>query len=170
MQVQMPFERAKRRLSEMLEVSPRPKVVIVTMFRNPRYVRELMGLGASAYMLKSTSVEHLLAVIRGAVLHPDEENAVVNMPREAVEAERGGSGGVLTGREMEVLLLAARGLENSRIASRLRIAEGSVRRHLMNIYRKLGVNSRTEAIREALSEDWITIEDFTQEAEEEGNS
>ena len=54
MQVQMPFERAKESLSKMREISPSPKMVIVTMFEEPRYVRELMNLGASAYLLRAS--------------------------------------------------------------------------------------------------------------------
>jgi DNA-binding NarL/FixJ family response regulator len=52
MQVQMPFERSKESLLKMSEISPPPKVVVVTMFEEPRYVRELMRLGASAYLLR----------------------------------------------------------------------------------------------------------------------
>jgi DNA-binding NarL/FixJ family response regulator len=51
MQVQMPFDRAKDSLLKMSEISPAPKVVIVTMFEDPRYVGELTRLGASAYVL-----------------------------------------------------------------------------------------------------------------------
>jgi two-component system, NarL family, nitrate/nitrite response regulator NarL len=51
MQVQMPFEKSKESLLKMSEISPPPKVIIVTMFEEPRYVRELMRLGASAYLL-----------------------------------------------------------------------------------------------------------------------
>jgi DNA-binding NarL/FixJ family response regulator len=51
MQVQMPFERSKKSLLKMREISPQPKAVIVTMFEDPRYLRELMNLGASAYLI-----------------------------------------------------------------------------------------------------------------------
>ena len=67
MQVQMPFERSKESLLKMREISPPPKVVVVTMFEEPRYVRELMDLGASAYLVKSASVEHLIGAVRAAV-------------------------------------------------------------------------------------------------------
>ena len=67
MQVQMPFERSKESLLKMREISPPPKVVIVTMFEEPRYVRDLMEVGVSAYLLKSVSVEHLTGAIRAAV-------------------------------------------------------------------------------------------------------
>jgi DNA-binding NarL/FixJ family response regulator len=63
MQVQSPFERAKDFLARMRAVSPPPKVVIVTMFGSPRYLRELMNLGASAYLIKSASTQHLIGAM-----------------------------------------------------------------------------------------------------------
>src|SRR3712207_3470246 len=60
MQVQMPISQAKENLRRMREAAdPPPKVVIVTMIENPHHVRELMDLGASAYIVKSASAEHL---------------------------------------------------------------------------------------------------------------
>ena len=63
MQVQMPFSRAKETLKAMRAFPEAPKVVIVTMFESPRYVRGLTGVGASAYLLKSFSSEHLVAAV-----------------------------------------------------------------------------------------------------------
>jgi DNA-binding NarL/FixJ family response regulator len=60
------------------------------------------------------------------------------------------------------LLLAARGLSNRQIAASVHLAEGTVKRHLANIYQKIGVSSRGEAAREALIRDWITVEEVTQ--------
>jgi DNA-binding NarL/FixJ family response regulator len=163
MQVQMPFERSKGSLLEMREISPAPKVVLVTMFEEPRYVRELTNLGASAYLLKSVSVEHLTGAIRAAIFDPKGKHVVVGMPQQMIEEVEGGSGGVLTIREMEVLLLVARGLSNQQIARSLSMSEGTVKRHLANAYPKMGVSSRGAAVRKALFENWITIEEVTQE-------
>jgi DNA-binding NarL/FixJ family response regulator len=162
MQVQMPFERSKESLLKMSRVSPAPKVVIVTMFEEPRYVRALMNLGASAYLLKSVSVDHLTGAVRAAVFDPKGQH-VVGMPQEMIEEVEDGSGDVLSVREMEILLLVARGLSNRQIASALTVSEGTVKRHLANAYPKMGVSSRGEAVRHALFENWITIEDINQE-------
>jgi len=167
MQVQMPFERAKESLQKMRDISPALKVVLVTMFEEPRYVRELMNLGASAYLLKSVSVEHLTGAVRAAVFDPKGHHVVVGMPQQMIEQVEEGSGGVLSAREMEILLLVARGLSNSRIASLLTLSEGTVKRHLANAYPKMGVSSRGEAVRKALFEHWITIEDITKQDEEQ---
>src|SRR5215203_4111476 len=136
MQVQMPFERAKESLLKMSQISSPPKVVVVTMFEEPRYVRELMRLGASAYLLKSVSIEHLTGAVRAAVFDPEGQHVVVG-----------------------------RGLSNRQVGSSLRLSETTVKRHLANAYPKMGVASRGEALRKALSEGWITIQDITQEEE-----
>lgn len=162
MQVQMPFERARESLLKMRNISPpAPKVVLVTMFEEPRYVRKLMELGASAYMLKSASIEHLTGAVRAAVVDPKAHHVVVGMPRAMLGELEEGSRGVLSVREMEILLLVARGLSNRQIASSLKVSEATIKRHLANAYPKMGVSSRVEAVRKALFENWITIEDVT---------
>jgi DNA-binding NarL/FixJ family response regulator len=166
MQVQMPFERALQTLKAMRSFPDPPKVVIVTMFESPRYLRGLTGVGASAYLLKTSSSEHLVAAVRAAAFDPASENAVVGMPRSMLEGTEEGVDGILSGREFEILLLAARGLSNRQIASSLHVSEGTVKRHLANVYPKMGVGSRGEAAKEALLREWITIEEIT--AEDEG--
>jgi DNA-binding NarL/FixJ family response regulator len=162
MQVQMPFERAKKSLERMRALPHPPNVIVVTMFEEPHYVRSLMELGASAYLVKTSSSEHLVAAVRAAVFDPRAKNAVVGMPTAILEESTDGVEGVLSARELELLLLAARGLSNRQIAASVHLAEGTVKRHLANIYQKMGVSSRGEAAREALLRDWITVEEVTQ--------
>jgi DNA-binding NarL/FixJ family response regulator len=80
MQVQMPFQRAKESLGRLRALPHPPKVIVVTMFEEPHYVRSLMELGASAYLVKTSSSEHLVAAVRAAVFDPRAKNAVVGMP------------------------------------------------------------------------------------------
>jgi DNA-binding NarL/FixJ family response regulator len=162
MQVQMPFEKAREALDRMRGVEPPPKVVIVTMFEDPNFVRDLMRLGASGYVLKSSSSRHLIAAVRAAVFDPVPRNVVVGMPREMLEEAEGGADGVLSARELEILLLAARGLSNRQIATRVHLAEGTVKRHLHNCYHKMEVGSRGEASRKALHDEWITVSEITE--------
>jgi DNA-binding NarL/FixJ family response regulator len=162
MQVQMPFERAKGSLRQMCSFPHPPKVVILTMFENRRYVRELMQLGASAYLVKSSSSEHLVATVRAAVFDPTGRNVVVEMPRDMLEGTQEGEDTILSARELEILLLASRGVSNRQIASRVHVAEGTVKRHMANINEKMGTSSRGQAARKALSQGWITIEEITQ--------
>jgi DNA-binding NarL/FixJ family response regulator len=166
MQVQMPFEKAREALDQMRAVEPAPKVVIVTMFEDPALMRDFLRLGVSGYVWKSSSSRHLVGAVRAAVFDPEEGNVVVGMPREMLEEAEGGSEGVISARELEILLLAARGLSNRQIATGVRIAEGTVKRHLSNTYHKMGVGSRGEAVRKALQDEWITISEITEEEEE----
>ena len=167
MQVQVPFERAREALERMRAVEPTPKVIIVTMFEDPAFVRDLMKLGATGYVLKSSSSRHLIATVRAAAFDPKARNVVVGMPRELLEEAEGGAEGVISARELEILLLAARGLSNRQIATRVHIAEGTVKRHLHNSYHKMGVGSRGEAVRKALHDEWITISEITEDEEKE---
>ena len=167
MQVQMPFEKAREALDQMRAVEPPPKVVIVTMFEDPGFVQDLLRLGASGYVLKSSSSRHLIAAVRAAVFDPVERNVVVGMPREMLEEAEGGAEGVISARELEILLLAARGLSNRQIATRMYITEGTVKRHLHNCYHKMEVGSRGEAVRAALLQEWITISDISEEEQKE---
>jgi len=162
MQVQLPFQRAVATLKAMRSFPKAPKVIIVTMFESPRYIRALTGVGASAYVLKSSSADHLVAAVRAAAFDPGSESVVVGMPTELLEGTREGAESVLTARELEILLLAARGLSNEHIASSLHISEGTVKRHLANVYIKMGAHSRGQASKEALLRDWITIEEITE--------
>ena len=167
MQVQMPFEKAKEALDQMREVEPAPKVVIVTMFEDPAFVRDLLKLGASGYVLKSGSSRQLVGTVRAAVFAPEGGDVVVGMPREMLEEAEGGSEGVLSARELEILILAAQGLSNRQIAGRVHLAEGTVKRHLHNTYNKMEVGSRGEAVRKALHDEWITVSEITEDEEEE---
>jgi DNA-binding NarL/FixJ family response regulator len=161
MQVQMPFERAVATLQAMRAFPDPPRVIIVTMFESPRYVRALTGVGASAYLLKTASAEQLVANVRTAIFDQQGKNVVVGMPTEMLQESTDGVEDVLSARELEILLLAARGLSNLQIAASANLAESTVKRHLANVYNKMGVSSRAEAAREALLRDWITIEELT---------
>ncbi|MGB3681909.1 MAG: response regulator transcription factor [Rubrobacteraceae bacterium] len=166
MQIETPLQKGKENLSRVLAISPRPKVLIVTMFENPRYVRDFLKLGASAYLMKSADVEDLAGAIRSVAQDTGQtDDIVVGIPQEALEMSVDGFREVLTDREMEVLLLAARGLSNRRIASSLYLSEATVSRHLANIYSKMGVGSRTQAAKKALAEGWVSIPEIVGETE-----
>jgi ATP/maltotriose-dependent transcriptional regulator MalT len=85
------------------------------------------------------------------------------MLRTMLESTQEGSESTLSARELEILLLAARGLSNHQISRRLSISEATVKRHLANVYGKMSVSSRMEAAKQALSDNWITIEQITEE-------
>ena len=165
--VEMPVMGALEAMDQLLGLSPPPKIVVVTMHDNPRLVREFLGRGASAYLVKSASLQELVAAVHNAAessAEAHDENVVMVVPREAFEqAERATKEGGLSARELEILLLVARGLSNRQVSRALRVAEATVKRHLANLYPKMGVASRGEATSKALSEGWISTRDVTRE-------
>ena len=159
--VEMPVMGAQAALKKILALPRPPKVVIVTVFADTRLVQELLALGASAYLSKGASMQTLLDTVRSVARGGDEENVIVSVPRETMHrTEEGDPGGELTRREREVLLLVARGLGNERIGENLHLSTTTVKRHLSNIYEKLGVHSRGEAVGRAVSEGWISSWDI----------
>ena len=159
--VEMPIMGAKQVMERMLENSPPPKVVIVTMYDDPRLVRELIGLGAVAYLVKSATMEELHTAVHTAAnspIGPDKDIAIVAPPKVFGNlAEADG----LSKRELEVLLMVARGMSNHQIAVSLHLSEATIKRHLANIYPRIGVSSRGEAVSKALSKKWISARDIT---------
>jgi DNA-binding NarL/FixJ family response regulator len=164
--VDMPVMGAREVLEHLVDITPMPKVVVVTMYDDSRLVRELLGLGATAYLVKSASLEELLAAVHTAAQEPEEphdENVLLVLPRETLEKVESGTDEKLSARELEILLLVARGLSNRQVANTLSLSEATVKRHLANLYPKLNVNSRGEATRKALSEGWISTREVTRQ-------
>jgi DNA-binding NarL/FixJ family response regulator len=164
MEVERKPEEAATEIRGMLEVSPDSRVVVLTIHQDPLLVREMAGLGTSAYVHKSSTVEELLGTVRRAVSGGPEVDggyAVVGMPERMMGQVRTADGYDLSARELEVLVLAGRGCSNAQIASRLDLAEATVKRHLANVYSRLGVSSRGEAMSRAMSQGWLTERDIT---------
>jgi DNA-binding NarL/FixJ family response regulator len=154
--VEMPVMGAREAMERILENPSSPRVIIVTMHDDPGLVRELIGLGASAYLVKSATIEELHTAVHTAASSPPG-NVVI--PPSTLRDPAGAGG--LSRRELEVLLMVARGMSNNQIAVSLYLSEATVKRHLANVYPKIGVSSRGEAVRMALSKGWISPRDIT---------
>jgi DNA-binding NarL/FixJ family response regulator len=160
-QIDTDLNTAREVLSRLREASPDSKIVVLTMSENLRYLQALSKMGIDAYIHKSTSAEELIATIEAKSREPGGENMVVSMPRNLLERLGEEPMGALSERETEVVVLAARGFSNARIAEELNVAEATVKRHLANVYQKVGVHSRTEVVRTALMKQWIGIHEIT---------
>jgi DNA-binding NarL/FixJ family response regulator len=161
---------AQEIISGIRKASPDSRIVVLTLWDNLRYLQAISKMGIDAYLHKTSSAEELVAAIDAAVSDdPGGGNVMVSMPRGLLQriGEEPASG--LSERETEVVVLAARGLSNRLISKELHISEGTVKRHLANIYEKAGVHSRNEAVRTALMEQWIGIHEITSSADGNGH-
>lgn len=145
-------------------LSPSTAVLILTAYDDDQYIFTLLEAGAAGYLLKDVRSTQLIEAIREvyageSVLHPAIARKVVS--RFARAGEKGGESGLdqLTGRELEVLKLAAKGMTNTDIARELSLSVRTVQNHLSNVFSKMGVGSRTEAVLHALRKGWFTLED-----------
>jgi len=120
---------------------PGMPIIALSGVADPGHVQQAVALGVNAYVGKGTRANDLPSIVRHVIA-----GAMV-LPAASADAR---SVLDLTPRELEVLRLAAEGLSNCEIGSRLYVTEQTVKFHLGNIYRKMGVANRTEAAHHAL--------------------
>jgi DNA-binding NarL/FixJ family response regulator len=131
---------------EALQLAPSMKAIVLSMYEDRAHVEAAFAAGASAYVLKSANPDDLRSAIRQA-FEPSLFLASDFMNGAPEPAERGPVDAGLTRREVEILQLVAEGYSNAQLAKMLWVTEQTVKFHLSNIYRKLGVANRTEASR-----------------------
>jgi DNA-binding NarL/FixJ family response regulator len=129
------------------------RVIILTTFDLDRYVYEALAAGASGFLLKDVSAAHLANAVRlvttgDALLAPAITRRLVERyaRRDAAHTDTQRNLGGLTPRELEVLRLVARGLNNREVAERLRLSEATVKTHVTHVLTKLGLRDRIQAV------------------------
>lgn len=146
---------------------PGTAVLILTSYDDDRYVFALLAAGAAGYLLKDVPSHEVVRAIRSVyvgepVLHPAIARKV--LARFAAEARQQNhareDAELLTDRERDVLRLAACGMSNAAIADRLSISLRTAQAHLTQIFNKLGVGSRTEAVITGLRRGILLLEDL----------
>ncbi|MCZ7528386.1 MAG: response regulator transcription factor, partial [Acidimicrobiia bacterium] len=128
-------------------------VLILTAYDDDPFVLAALQAGANGYALKTAKADEIVAAVRAVHEGQSALDATIARKLMAHLAEPAPSVPLveeLTPRETEVLALAARGLTNRAIGRRLDISDRTVQGHLANIYSKLSVSSRTEAVTKAL--------------------
>ena len=160
-QLDMQPKSAEGIISGLREATPDSRIVVLTLWDNLRYMQAVSKMAVDALMHKSSSAEELVATIGAVSGDLGGGNAVISIPRALLQRLGEEPAGGLSERELEVLVLAARGLSNRLIATSLHISEATVKRHLANVYEKIGVHSRNDAVRTALMEQWIGIHEIT---------
>jgi DNA-binding NarL/FixJ family response regulator len=129
------------------------RVIVLTTFDLDEYVYAALAAGASGFLLKDVSPEHLVTAVKlvrtgDALLAPSITRRLVERfaPRTGGPGVAGRDLSVLTPREREVLGLIARGMSNAELASALTLSEATVKTHVANILAKLGLRDRVQAV------------------------
>jgi len=146
--------------------NPATAVLILTAYDNDQYIVALLEAGAAGYLLKNVSGSDLVNAIRSvhageAVLHPTIAQKVFSRLGESGQpSDEPAQSAELSEREMEILKLAAKGMSNQDIAAQLYLSRRTIQAHLANIFRKIDVGSRTEAVLQALRKGWVGLDDL----------
>ncbi|MDQ5853124.1 MAG: response regulator transcription factor [Chloroflexota bacterium] len=157
MDVAMPELSGVEATKRIRSLAPSVRILALTAYDDEPYIFGLLDAGATGYVLKTAESREIVRAVRAAaagqaVLDPKVATRVVARARQpAAPAE------ALTERELTILRLAARGLTNKQIGAELDISDRTVQNHLANIYAKLLVASRTEAVTVALQRGLIRL-------------
>ncbi len=133
-----------------------PPTLILTTFDEDKFIIGGLQAGAKGYLLKDVSLDQLTTAIRtlaggGTLVHPAVTQRLLNnLDRIQCDFPSTDTPEALSGREVEILRLVARGYNNREIADALTIAEGTVKNYISSILAKMGVRDRTRAVLKAL--------------------
>ena len=150
--VTVPRSKPARTIRRVLQVSPRSNIIILSSHDDLPLVQEMLAAGASGYLHKSVSVRELIGAINSVCR--EGRRVIVARSDAGVGTPEGTLPTCLSPREVEVLQLVAQAMSNRQIAVRLSITEGTVKRHLRNIFEKLGAVSRIDAVNKAAAATW----------------
>jgi DNA-binding NarL/FixJ family response regulator len=164
MDISMPDMNGIEAARQIKSANPQTNILMVSAFNYPSYALVAVGAGASGYLLKNAPLPEVIESIRLVA----EGRAVFNLKvagklfRSLADDKSKDSRQFegLSSRELEILSLVAKGNTNKEIALKLYIDEGTVQTHLVNIFRKLEVNTRTEAVIQGLKQGWLSLEDL----------
>jgi DNA-binding NarL/FixJ family response regulator len=145
---------------QIVAAYPGVKVLLLTTFEADNHVIHALKAGASGYILKDSKpdsiVSSLLAVMAGErVMASAVANRVLEMLTGTTTSKEFYDG--LTGREVEILKLLASGMANKQIAYKLKISEKTVRNHVSNMYEKLNIYDRSQAVLYAVRKGLVEI-------------
>ena len=147
-------------------INPRTGVLILSAYDDDEYVFASLKAGAAGYLLKSVSGDELVRAVKAIhngepVLAPAIAKKVMNyfkfqnkIPSIKEDTEH------LSDRELDIIKLAAKGLTNKDIADKLHLSYRTVEGHMRDVFNKLGVGSRTEAVLFGLRKGWFTLEEL----------
>jgi DNA-binding NarL/FixJ family response regulator len=151
--LRMPVMEGVEAVRRIREIDPRALVIVLTTYDTDDEIASALKAGAKAYVLKDISADELVSCIRKVLA-----GQTYLAPAAAAKLAEGVTRVQLTPREMATLRLMADGKANKEIANELEISERTVKTHLAHLFEKLGVTSRTEAVKVATRRGLVRLE------------
>ncbi|MBN2910213.1 response regulator transcription factor [Polycladomyces sp. WAk] len=163
MDINMPGMNGVEAIRRIHAQHPGIAIIVLTMYDRDEYLYESIRAGATGYLLKDAPSGDVIAAIRSAsrgesTLHPVMARKLLDNLTGEKRGERGSSDENLTPRELDVLQLMVKGHSNKEIAEQLFISDKTVKIHVSNILKKLGVKSRSQAIIYAIQHELVVLE------------
>jgi DNA-binding NarL/FixJ family response regulator len=158
MDISMPKLNGLKATQKLTQVCPQVKVLTLSRHADDGYIRELLGAGAWAYVLKQSAPSELIHAIRAVAAggkYIDPKLAAKVMGSYSDRGTRGEVKGSLTDRESEVLRLIALGYSNKEIAASLSLSVKTIEVHKANAMRKLNITSRIGLVKYAIFQGWL---------------
>ena len=158
MDISMPKLNGLKATQKLNQVCPQVKVLTLSRHTDDGYIRELLGAGAWAYVLKQSAPSELIHAIRAVAAggkYIDPKLAAKVMGSYSDRGMRGEVKGSLTDRESEVLRLIALGYSNKEIAASLSLSVKTIEVHKANAMRKLNITSRIDLVKYAIFQGWL---------------
>ncbi len=161
--IQMPVMNGIDATTQIKAQLPAVRVLVLTAYEDDPYIFALLRAGADGYILKNADADEIVRAVKSVaegdkVLDPAVAARVIAQMTTGKPAAAHEQVEPLSDRELDVLRLAGQGLTNKAIGHTLSISDRTVQGHLANIYGKLGVASRTEAVTKALKLGWIVLD------------
>ena len=161
--IQMPRLNGLEATRAVKQEYPAARILILTAYDDDPYIFAALQAGANGYLLKTASSDEIVQAVHAVA---EGETALSpSVAKKLVQRAAGKGEGSrqlvepLSERELDVLRLAGRGMGNKQIGAALGISDRTVQGHLANIYGKLSVSTRTEAVLYAVREKWIRLDE-----------
>lgn len=142
-------------------ISPKTRIIILSMHMNDFYIKAARNKGASAYVSKHVAEQEIVKAIKAVSLgrnYPEKDESLIMKGSSVVNGQGcGGDAGILTAREAQVLQMLAAGAQNKDVAQQLKISVRTAEKHRGNVMRKLNLKSHAELIHFALHNDIIDL-------------